>query len=409
MSMYSWIRNAFTSRMQTRSTRTSRKCPKRWRPVLESLEDRVTPSAVNLAAPETYIENMPLNLVDIVIGDTVNATATLTLSDATAGSLSTATSGAVTSTYNSATGVWSASGPVADVNALLAGVIFTPALNYNLTFHIGTSVVDDGGTFTGDKVVTGTAVNNAPVVTVPGAQTTAEDVAVKVSGISVSDVDVNEGTGQIKVTLSVNSGKLSVGTSVVGGLTAAGITGSGTGTVVLQGPIAEVNATLAAGVTYLGNLNFHGTDTLTVLADDLGNTGSGGAQTGSATVSIHVLSPTEQVAALRVMVQELADEGLLNKGQANALLTKLRHIDAALAKNHGKVAFNVAGAFLNQLRAFTHAGILTTAQSAPLITAAIQLRQSLMIGGFQVAHPAHAPAGPINAPASHALSSRNHK
>ena len=44
----------------------------------------------------------PLNLIDIVVSDvdSANVTATLTLSNPAAGSLSTATSGAVTSTYN---------------------------------------------------------------------------------------------------------------------------------------------------------------------------------------------------------------------------------------------------------------------------------------------------------------------
>ena len=40
--------------------------------------------------------------------------------------MSTATSGAVTSTYNAVTGVWSASGALADVNILLTGVTFSP-------------------------------------------------------------------------------------------------------------------------------------------------------------------------------------------------------------------------------------------------------------------------------------------
>src|SRR4029077_19990740 len=61
------------------------------------------PTATNMSAAETYTEDTPLNLTDIVIsdpdaGDTI--TAILTLSNAGAGSLSTATSGAVTSTYN---------------------------------------------------------------------------------------------------------------------------------------------------------------------------------------------------------------------------------------------------------------------------------------------------------------------
>ncbi len=66
---------------------------------------------------------------------------TLTLSDVAAGTLSTATSNLVTSTFVG--GVWTASGAIADVNSLLAGVTFTPTLNYNSNFSIATSV-DDG-------------------------------------------------------------------------------------------------------------------------------------------------------------------------------------------------------------------------------------------------------------------------
>jgi hypothetical protein len=227
-------------------------------------------------------------------------------------------------------------------------------------------------------LITVSAVNDAPVLTVPGEQTTSEDIAVTITGISVSDVDIDEGTGEIKITLAVGGGTLSVESSVTGGLSAGQISGNGTNTVVLQGPIDAVNATLTAGVTYLGNLNFNGNDTLAVLADDLGNTGAGGPQTTSASVSIHVLSPAKQVTALREKVQELADAGAFkNKGRLNALLTKLRQMDAALAKDHGKVAFNVAGAFINQIRAFRRAGILTAAQADPLLAAATQLRTSL--------------------------------
>ena len=66
------------------------------------------PTATNLSAAETYTEDTPLNLIDIVVSDvdSANVTATLTLSNPAAGSLSTATSGAVTSTYIAGTGVW---------------------------------------------------------------------------------------------------------------------------------------------------------------------------------------------------------------------------------------------------------------------------------------------------------------
>ena len=102
------------------------------------------PTATNLNAAETYTEDTPLNLTNIVVSDvdSANVTATLTLSNPAAGSLNTATSGAVTSTYNAGTGVWSARGAIADVNTLLAGLTFTPALNFNASFTIATSVND---------------------------------------------------------------------------------------------------------------------------------------------------------------------------------------------------------------------------------------------------------------------------
>jgi PKD repeat protein len=81
----------------------------------------------------------------------------------------------VTSTYNAGTGVWSATGALADVNSLLAGLTFTPSLNFNGNFSIATSV-DDGvaAPLTGSKAMTGTEVNDAPILGAIGNQTIAE-------------------------------------------------------------------------------------------------------------------------------------------------------------------------------------------------------------------------------------------
>ncbi|HSD44442.1 MAG TPA: DUF4347 domain-containing protein, partial [Burkholderiales bacterium] len=100
------------------------------------------PNASNLSAAEAYLEDTALNLTDIVVSDvdSANVAVTLTLSDVAAGALNTATSGAVTSTFVG--GVWTAAGALADVNTLLAGLTFTPALNYNANFTIATSVSD---------------------------------------------------------------------------------------------------------------------------------------------------------------------------------------------------------------------------------------------------------------------------
>ncbi len=123
------------------------------------------PTATNLSAAETYTEDTALNLTDIVVSDvdSANVTVTLTLSDITAGSLNTATSGSVTSTF--AGGVWTANGAIADVNTLLAGLTFTPTLNYNSNFTIATSVSDGvAPAITGSKAITGIAVNDPAVI-----------------------------------------------------------------------------------------------------------------------------------------------------------------------------------------------------------------------------------------------------
>lgn len=102
------------------------------------------PSATNLSAAESYSADTALNLTDIVVSDVDgdNLTVTLTLSDPGAGSLSTGTSGAVTSAFDGATGVWTASGASSGLNNLLAGVIFTPSTAYSRDFIIATSVSD---------------------------------------------------------------------------------------------------------------------------------------------------------------------------------------------------------------------------------------------------------------------------
>ena len=143
---------------------------------LVSATANAAPTATNLSAAEAYTEDTAKNLVDIVVADTdsANLTASLTLSNVAAGSLNTGTAGSVTSTYNAATGVWSAAGAKADVNTLLAALTFTPAANFNANFSIATSISDGvAPAITGSKAFTGTAVNDAPTgsVTITGTTT----------------------------------------------------------------------------------------------------------------------------------------------------------------------------------------------------------------------------------------------
>ena len=113
-------------------------------------------------ATESFSEDAAaFSLTNIVVSDNDSSvTATLTLSDNTAGTLS-ANNGA---TYNATTGVWTISDTVTNVNTALANVQFTPTADYNQDFTIATAINDATTSITGSKQVTVTAVNDAPVL-----------------------------------------------------------------------------------------------------------------------------------------------------------------------------------------------------------------------------------------------------
>jgi VCBS repeat-containing protein len=220
------------------------------------------PLATNLSAAESYTEDTALNLTDIVVSDvdSSNVTVSFTLSDLAAGSLNTATSGSVTSTF--ATGVWTASGAIADVNTLLAGLTYTPALNYNSNFSIATSV-DDGvaAAITGSKAMTATAVNDAPLATnLSAAESYTEDTALNLTDIVVSDVD--SATVTVTLTLS-DSAAGSLNTATSGSVTSTFAAGVWTA----SGAIADVN-TLLAGLTFTPSLNYNSDFTIATSVDD---------------------------------------------------------------------------------------------------------------------------------------------
>ncbi|WP_439842111.1 retention module-containing protein [Aeromonas taiwanensis] len=114
-------------------------------------------------------------------------------------------------------------------------------------------------------------VNDAPVNVLPeDPQVAQEDEPFVIQGLQVKDVDA--GNGIMEVRLSVEHGTLTLPAG--SGVT---LTGNGTGDVVLTGTLADLNVLLSGGVTYQGNPDFHGNDALTMVTDDRGNTGSGGA------------------------------------------------------------------------------------------------------------------------------------
>src|SRR6185436_6742256 len=155
-----------------------------------------------------------------------------------------------------------------------------------------TWIVNDGSlpSTSATSTINVTAVNDNPVNTVPGAQSTNQNTPLVFSGgnqISVADVDA--GGSAIQVTLTVTSGTLTLsGTSGLN-FGCGGCAGDGTAdpTMTFQGTLANINAALN-GMTYTPNLGFSGAATLTITTNDLGNSGSGGALSDTDVIDIQV-------------------------------------------------------------------------------------------------------------------------
>jgi hypothetical protein len=136
-----------------------------------------------------------------------------------------------------------------------------------------------------DGLVTITGVNRAPTILGPTAATTNENGSLTFAGttlISVNDVD-SEG-GQEQVSLAVNHGTITL--SSTAGLTING-GANNSSSVMFTGTLADLNAALA-GLVYTPSVNFFGADSLGVTINDLGNTGTGGAQSDGQIVALTV-------------------------------------------------------------------------------------------------------------------------
>ena len=210
---------------------------------------------------------------------------------------------------------WNALGAVANNNARLLDadantrLYFQPNANFNgtvanaITFRAwdrmngvangGLADTTTNGGVTSFSSATDTAsltinaINDAPVNTVPGAQVAIRDLALVFSsgnGNLVSIADVDAGAASVQVQLTVTNGTLTL--SGTAGLTLmAGANGSTT--MTYQGTVANLNAAMA-GMSYLPTTGYTGAATLTIVTNDLGNSGSGGALGDTDVVNISV-------------------------------------------------------------------------------------------------------------------------
>ena len=169
------------------------------------------------------------------------------------------------------------SGTQVEINAALATLSYQGNANFSGADGLTVLSTDSNGATDSDSVaITVNAVNDGPVNSVPGAQTVNEDTSLSIAGVSVNDVDGNLSTTQFTVANGALNVSLAGGASISAGA-------NGSSTLTLSGTQAQINAALAS-ISYQGNADFNGADTLTVLSTD------GNGATDSDTVAITVSS-----------------------------------------------------------------------------------------------------------------------
>ncbi|MFO0701137.1 MAG: tandem-95 repeat protein, partial [Nitrospira sp.] len=212
---------------------------------------------------------------------------------------------------------WTAVGSVSNTSALLLAdnastrLYFAPGADYNGTSSAALTLRawDQTSGTAGTKVTTATnggttafssatdtidvivsAVNDAPVNTVPGAQTTNKDSALVFSSdngntIAISDVDA--ASGSVQVTLTVTNGTLTL--SGTTGLSFSTGDGIGDATMTFTGTVVSINTALN-GLSFSPTTGYTGSATLQIVTNDQGNTGTGGALSDTDVVAISVTS-----------------------------------------------------------------------------------------------------------------------
>jgi CSLREA domain-containing protein len=173
---------------------------------------------------------------------------------------------------------------------------YTPAADYNGPDSFKFTVTDTGDgsaapLTSGEAVVSITvgAVNDAPINTVPGAQSVIENGTLTFSSVNLNPIstsDVDAGASSVMVTLTATNGKVTL--SGTTGLNF--ITGTGTANAIMTftGPITSVNTALN-GLVFTPNQGFDGAASLQIVTNDQGNTGSGGPLADTDTINIAVL------------------------------------------------------------------------------------------------------------------------
>jgi hypothetical protein len=82
------------------------------------------------------------------------------------------------------------------------------------------------------------------------------------------------------------------------------------------------------------------------------------------------LPPVQKIQQMTTTVQGFVTSGVLNKGQGNALVSKLDAAKKKLDAGNSKAATNELNAFINQIKADIKNGLILSSTGLPLIYSA---------------------------------------
>jgi hypothetical protein len=177
---------------------------------------------------------------------------------------------------NSGTSTVTFTGTLADLNAALATLTYTPTNGYNGSDKLSLSDTDTGDSLSGIGSVAITVSPVAPSISVPAPVAVPMNSTLPFAGANVITVADISGTNE-QMTLQVSHGILTLTTT---GLTTAN--GNGTASVTLGGALATLNTDLAT-LVYTPTPGYSGGDTLSLSDKDTTD-----VLTGTASVSITV-------------------------------------------------------------------------------------------------------------------------
>ena len=220
--------------------------------------------------------------------------------------LSYTSSGGIGGSFSTDTGILSLSGSasLADYQSVLQSVKYqNTSENPSTSARTVSFTVNDGAT--SSNTVTSTinvaATNDDPsIASLPSDVTVTEDTASNVNLSTATFSDVDSSSGNVVLTITAGSGTLA---ATSGGSVTVG--GSGSAALTLTGTAANIDTFLntASNIKYTSASNVNGNDatTLTLKANDGGNTGSGGGNDvalGTVNVDITAVNDDPEIASL---------------------------------------------------------------------------------------------------------------